>query len=207
MTKICAIFFVLALGLNAMADGTLSFNMQNNYGFQKLSLNEMNGVRSGSFVVGSGAINVVSYVKNNQLAMQVGNKTNVLNIQNLGGGSTLYKGFLDISKATDIQVYDRGLRGYKIVGTIKDLKFEAESDAMTKQFYLKWGKNQLFIWGAINPKMQTGACKGAMVIDDGGSGEEVGKFNCQSSGSMKDTLFKNPQDLIATIIHLFVVPE
>lgn len=190
-----------------MAEGSLSFSMQDKFGFQKLSVADVNGIRDGNLIVGMGSTAHRSYVKNNQLVMQVGTKTDSLTMTDMGT-STLYKGFLNTFQVTEIQVWKRGLRGFKIQGKISDLAFEAEVDSMTKQFHLKWESTELILWGNLNPMKQNGGCRGVMqAVSEEGSPSELGKFSCQSSGTLRDTLFKNPQDVIAMIVHLFIVPD
>ncbi len=206
MIKLIAMFLVQAFAVNSMAAGTLTFSLQDKFGFQKMQLSEMNGIRDGQLIAGLSATPARSYMKNNQLVMQVGNKTDVLGIQDLGG-SYLLKGFFDGTQLVEIQIWPKAFGGFKMKGKVKEIAFEAESNALTKSFLMTWEKNELQIWGVLNPKKDKGACKGSIGTATGSGYEETGKFTCLSQGTLKDSLFKSPQDVIANLVHLLISPD
>lgn len=189
----------------AAGTGTLSFSIQDSEGFQRLEITEKNGVREGFLISTGGRIPVRSFLKNGELVMQMGTKTNTLKVTDLKE-SMLYKGFIDTNKETEIQSFRRPLMGFFIKGKIENVTFDATAQPWMRKMNMHWDKLSLNIAGDPNPRKNDGTAKGALAVETQGKYEEIAKFSARSSGTLKDALFKSEQDVLYWLVQLLVVP-
>ncbi|HEX4925890.1 MAG TPA: hypothetical protein VFV50_17490 [Bdellovibrionales bacterium] len=205
MTRLILAMLVMFTAPLAMANGTLAFSIQDQEGFQRLEITETNGVREGYLYSVGGRVPVRSYMKNGELVMQMGSKTNTLKVTDLKS-SMLYKGFIDTNKETVIQSYRRPMMGFHIKGKIENVTFDATALPWMRKMNMHWDKLSLNIAGDPNPRKNDGTAKGALAVETEGKYEEIAKFSARSTGTLKDALFKSEQDVLYWLVQLLVVP-
>ncbi|HUP56004.1 MAG TPA: hypothetical protein VM598_01030 [Bdellovibrionota bacterium] len=201
--------FIALLGLAtqlstsfAMADGKFRMSLQGRTGFSLLNLTEQDGFREG-VLDGTYAASVRD---GDMFVMQIGQAVEQMEVT-VDGKYTLYSGFLHgkPSRITSVPYKD----GFYVYGDVGGTEFRVSVDQKKGNLFMYWPYNdELEFLIDINKNPQTaGACKGMMHISGPGVSEEIAKVFCTGEGSLADTFFNNPEDVIAYLVHLNVFPD
>ncbi len=177
-------------------------SLQGRQGFSLLQLTETDGYREG---VIDGAF-AASGREGNLFVMQVGQDTVELEVTP-EDKSTYYAGFMH-GKPSRMTVAPNK-DGFYIYGDVGGTEFRVDVNSKKGTLFMYWPYDddvELLIDLAKNPQT-AGACKGSMMASGIGVHEELAKVFCTGTGSMADTFFTNPEDVIAWIIHLNVFPD
>ena len=91
-----------------------------------------------------------------------------------------------------------------ISGTIEDerntlIDFEVIADDSKGSMELHWGTKYLFLNKIAGKK--PGGCHGGLIKEDL---SKLGGFWCSSSGSLEDTFFKDPDQILTWVVALFI---
>lgn len=185
---------VLLLPAQASAYGTLTLTTVFGGNTQVLTIEELNGTFQGTLVTNGVSQNVFSYFPVSALwAIYIGDDTPVVNYQRtlttasiagtLGGRSVEFFGTYKANRS--VWLYDG------TVGAFDDFTGKGQVD----QLNLSWGKTKLKIESTGN-----GTCSGDARI----GGTTTHTFTCDSTGSLADAFFLNPDHVLAWIVNLYV---
>jgi hypothetical protein len=124
----------------ASAEGQLSLSFQNVDGFNKILVNEKEGVREGSWVMGGGSYPLLTYTEGTRLHMNLGPNTDYLDFEKYDEVHTWYRGVLwSLTKFSFIDSYVDKKGDVRIRGTIAEQNsFEIYTDKAKGEFYMYW---------------------------------------------------------------------
>jgi hypothetical protein len=205
MIRILALWIALGLsGTQAFAEGDLRLSVTGSGNFLQLQVHEHNGAREGNVTATWGGGYVYAKTGDQQLLLTMGDIDNPLQMHSMGK-STLYAGTRWWTRFTHSQFkhVPNGEKGFRIFGKIGLTSFTLDSNFKKKTLTLDWDNVYLTIAQTEEP----GTCKGELWGADGGQSEKLGTLHCESSGKLQDAIFKNPDDAIAWLIHLFINPR
>jgi len=193
---------IIFTGVFANADGQLNIAFQNQEGFNKMQIKEMDGVRQGTWITSGGNYPVAAYMDGDMLLLSIGAGTDYLKVTDFGT-RTWYVGKLwSSSKFSNFDAFTDKNGNIRITGTVAEhIKFDVFANPSKGAFQMYWG--DMIIDLKTTPAKGAGTCKGALK-----SGTFiVGTITCQSKGSMENALFNNTQDIISWMVHMFIFPK
>ncbi|MGE3974406.1 MAG: hypothetical protein AB7F59_07775 [Bdellovibrionales bacterium] len=200
-----AILAVLLLFISStsFADGQLSIAFQNQEGFNKILIKEMGGVRQGSWVGGGGNTPLAAFIDGDQFRMHIGSMQDFLYLRSTGTHTNFLGKMWSMNKYSNLDSYVNEKGEVRIMGMIAEqVKVDVYTNPTKGTFYMYWN-NDYMVELYKTPAKGAGSCKGRMKAGL----NEVGTFTCQSMGALQDTLFTNPYDIIAWMVHIFVLPN
>ena len=97
---------------------------------------------------------------------------------------------------------------YTLRGSISDqYYFNINTNLKKKDLFMQWGSQEFTYDRSIElkatPKNGAGSCAGTMFYQT----TLMGKYKCQTSGSLEDAFFTSPQDILSWIVHLTILPD
>jgi len=204
--------FVL-FSLGAFAEGKLGYSIRTRDGFFRIDIQENNSVREGVWTSTGSRIYLTAYRQDGWLVMPFAQfKNDALEVIEYNENRWSYRGFLFTAITTNIDLYKDAKKGIiRMVGKIGDnLNFNYRTDINKKgqkSAYLYWneGSNQPEFSIAIKftSDKNPGSCTGELRVNI----TKIGRFNCTSSGKLQDAFFTSPDDIVAWLVHLIVIPS
>ncbi len=214
-TKILLVIAITLTAANAWATGNLRFSMQSNLRgqFSVLEINEQDGIENGQLSASWGGGIVRTFVAGNKLNMIIDNQKDVLEFQK-NEKSIYYRGNVwGMAPNIEMTTYADPNGNVRIRGVLKgstgsgepggdpvDTPFNVSTEAAKRRLYMDWGTMVIYLEGI---KGEPGECKGNFYDQNYGP---IARFRCSSSGSLEDTLFKNVNDIIAWLVHMYIIP-
>lgn len=205
-----SLFFI---SLSAFAEGKLGFSIKTDDGFWRVDVLENAGMREGVWTIGGGRYALKAYKSDGRFHLPLAQNTNDgLIFEDYDQTHTYYHGLLWFSNITSIDTYRDMKKGtIRLKGEVgENATFDYHSDVNKKgkkTFYLffktKSDGEEISLEGTLTPEKAEGSCTGRLRVNT----SEVGRFNCTSSGKLKDSFFWSDEDVIAWLVHLFVVPD
>ncbi len=211
MNKLFSSFRIILLTLivsaftsaNALALGQLTFIAKTEDGRIKLSLMEEEGHFFGEIREGITVITPVEVtLAPKLLTIGIGEQDFTIERWKLGKYIS-YGGIIQDNRGISAQAaFDTPQ--LTISGTIEDEKnnlidFEVIANDQTGSLELHWDEKYLFLNKITDKK--PGKCHGGLIREDL---SKLGGFWCSSSGSLEDTFFKDPDQILTWIVALFV---
>jgi hypothetical protein len=203
-------WFVLGLGalgsVAAQADGSLSLSYRGQQGFSLLQIVEQNGVKQGT--VDGMAIGSIRRAK--ELDTALGNDRGMFDITIDSGGNTVYYNGYFSPEATSHVTYYKDKDGYRLSGDVGGTQYDVQ--VIKDNFSLYWKDSSqgqeidYEIDLSRTPTTEPGSCTGKFTATAGIDYEELAQVFCHSDGTMADSIFSNPDDVIAFIVQLQVPP-
>ena len=190
------------VGADAWGLGQLTLIAKTDAGKIKLSLTEEEGHFFGEIREGFTVLTPIEvFLDSKTLKISIGEQVYLIERWELGKFVN-YGGIIQDERGISAQAEFNGPE-LIISGTMEDEKhtlidFKAIANDQKGFLELRWDENYLFL-NKIEKK--PGSCQGGLVKKDQAN---LGSFWCSSSGSLKDALFKDPNQILAWIITLFV---
>lgn len=198
-----ACFILGFMVTSVFAEGSFKLICHTGQGNHKIILNEENGIYSGQIHEGlTGVTPVEIRLEQNFLTVSIGNEDFPIERIDLGG-FIAYGGVILGKRGFSGQA-ERREDSWILTGMIEDemnrlVEYQAEADEKNGRLELLWDNNILSL--RKNSDRHPGECRGYLI---NGSSDQMGRFWCQTSGSLKDAFFNDPDQIIAWIIQLFV---
>jgi hypothetical protein len=200
--RILVLTFVLTLlSTTGQTDGLLNISFQNRDGFGKTNIIEKDGARQGVWTTGTSKIRLISKQEGDRWNLDIGNMQDYLVVKTSGNRNS-YRGFFwGRNKVTTMDTYlEKDL--IRVVGTVAEtIKFKVYAYPSKGKMDLEW--NGILLSLVTTPAKGDGSCKGTIKLGS----QELGRITCQSSGTLKDALFNSAPDIIAWLVHIYVVPN
>lgn len=193
----------LLYSFDVWAIGNLKFISKTDLGRQIISINEENNFYAGNIQEGLTTFTpVIAGYKPKFFIVGFGNKEFSLERIDLGRFIS-YGGVILNGRGLSAQAEYNGSQ-WHLSGTVENalnqlVNFDAIADERNGTFALTWEDNSLYLKKI--PGSDKGECKGSLIKEDT---DRIGRFWCSSSGTLKDAFFKNPDQILAWIVILFV---
>ncbi len=199
--------FLILLGVclwvsYASAEGGLRMIVSTHEGQQEITLSEENQLVSGQIKKGlKGVTPVQLKYGNNLLTLNIGKHS--YPIDRIESGQLIsYGGVVEKDRGISAQA-GKSLYGLIITGTIENevgrlIDFTVVSDAISGDLNITW-RNSL-LWLRKEADKPDGNCSGMIRQET----PRIGNIECQSSGTLKDAFFKNPDQILAWLVIPFV---
>lgn len=187
--------------LAADAQGKLTFSLQYRGGFMLSQLQETEaGFIEGASQWGVNQDWVSARLTPSELILHAKGRDSTLAVTH-ATNLDVYRGIIDGAHMTEINAYrDPKKSRLRINGRIGDANFAYEGNFAKREFYLMWDGLDITVKGVNN---SPGECKGIFTSN----AMEIGKFFCESAGSLDDALFKRAEAVIAFLIYPLVEPQ
>jgi hypothetical protein len=197
----CAVLLGLLSASDVFAEGYLKFSLTGTHGFQLIEVKETDGVIEGSMNASWGGGYLRSYIVGDTLYMNVNDREHFLKFTPQDSGKTLwYIGKIWSFHQSYITVWPNTKDGIKIHGEIVDNPFVVEVNKKKQTLFMDWEDLSIDMEMV---KDQPGKCRGMMRVGT----ETVAKINCQSTGSLTDAFFNDPNFILAYLVQLNVMPK
>jgi hypothetical protein len=200
-TLYLALSFLVAT--NCWGYGDLTLITKTELGKTKIHLIEEEGHLFGEILEGIAVVTPVGVVfSSQQFTISIGDRD--YRIERLKRGQFVnYGGKIQDERGISAQAK---IDGHKMLisGTIEGemnelIDFEIRANNSNGTFKLNWNENLLFL--EKTPKVKTGSCAGGLTKK---GSDWLVKFVCTSSGSLQDAFFRDPDQIMAWIVVLFV---
>lgn len=201
------ILLVLVLSTFAVSEawalGQLTFIAKTEDGKIKLSLMEEEGHFFGEIREGITVITPVEVTLEPQmLKIGIGEQDFIIDRWELGKYIS-YGGVIQDNRGISAQAEFDGPK-LTISGTIENernalIDFEVIADDSKGSMELHWDTKYLFLNKIADKK--PGGCHGGLIKEDLA---KLGGFWCSSSGSLEDAFFKDPDQILAWVVALFI---
>jgi len=195
--------FLLFPAANGWALGQLKLIAKTEEGRFKLSLHEDEGSFFGEIREGLTVITPVEAAYGPKLfTFSIGENDYPVERWDLGRFIS-YGGIIQDDRGISAQAEYKEPE-WVISGTIENevndlIDFEVIANDKKGTLELNWEGNYLFLKKTSGKK--PGNCRGGLILKDS---KNQGGFWCASSGSLEDAFFKNPDQILAWIVTLFV---
>ncbi|GJL78376.1 MAG: hypothetical protein NPINA01_13650 [Nitrospinaceae bacterium] len=200
------LFILIAFSLvsaDAWALGQLTLIARTEDGKIKLSLIEEEGHYFGEIREGLTVVTPIEAIYDlKTLKIGIGELDYIIERWQLGKYIS-YGGVIQDERGISAQAEFAGPK-MTISGTIEDdlnklIEFEVVVNDKKGSMELHWDEKYLFL--KKTPKNKPGTCRGGLIQEDL---NRLGRFWCSSSGSLQDAFFKDPDQILAWIVALFV---
>ncbi len=191
------------LGAEAWGLGELKLIAKTEDGKIKISLIEEEGHYFGEIREGFTVLTPIGVIlEPKYLKINIGEQESIIEREKLGKFIS-YGGIIQDNRGISAQAEING-PNLTLSGTIEDEKnnlinFEATTNDQKGFLKLRWEDKYLFLKKLFDGK--PGDCQGGLIPDN--LAKSSG-FWCSSSGSLKDAFFKDPDQILAWLVVLFV---
>jgi hypothetical protein len=198
-----ALFAFIFISVDAWGLGQLTLVAKTDVGKVKISLIEEEGHFFGEIREGFTVLTPVEVLLDPKtLKISVGEQDYIIERWELGK-SISYGGVVQDDRGISAQAELRGPT-LTISGTVEDdrnnlIDFEAIANDQKGTLKLRWNDKYLVLKKLFDGR--PGDCQGGMIPDN--LAESSG-FWCSSSGSLKNAFFKDPDQILAWLVVLFV---
>ena len=197
------LIFFSFVGADAWGLGQLTLIAKTDVGKIKISLIEEEGHFFGEIREGYTVLTPIEVLLEPKiLKISVGEQDYIIERWELGK-SISYGGIIQDNRGISAQAEFKGPK-LTLSGTMEDDKndlidFEVIANDRKGSLKLRWNDKYLFLKKSFDEK--PGDCQGGMIPDN--LAKSSG-FWCSSSGSLKDAFFKDPDQILAWLVVLFV---
>ena len=197
------LIFFSFVGADAWGLGQLTLTAKTDDGKIKISLIEEEGHFFGEIREGYTVLTPIEVLLEPKiLKISVGEQDYIIERWELGK-SISYGGIIQDNRGISAQAEFKGPK-LTLSGTMEDDKndlidFEVIANDRKGSLKLRWNDKYLFLKKSFDEK--PGDCQGGMIPDN--LAKSSG-FWCSSSGSLKDAFFKDPDQILAWLVVLFV---
>jgi len=194
------LIFFFFLSADAWGLGQLTLTAKTDVGKIKISLIEEEGHFFGEIREGFTVLTPIEVLLEPKiLKISIGEQDYIIERWELGK-SISYGGIIQDDRGISAQAELRGPR-LTISGTIEDdrnnlIDFEVVANDHKGSLKLRWNDKYLFLKKSFDER--PGHCQGGFIPENSSG------FWCSSSGSLKNAFFKDPDQILAWLVVLFV---